>query len=193
MPHSNTVTFLSYWRGLQPSDHQAPLRGAFNPARLKPMIANMMMIGCDEEGYRFRLAGGFLKGLHAKDLKDHAFLTLFLRQYNNPLKAALTRAQETAQPLVLRVFADWEPLTDKGQASTEVVQLEILLCPLCGPDGTIDRFVGHYQTLGVPPRSIFGQVGAFNLKSVRLLEANQRPVAPYLKLVAFQGSTIHAY
>ena len=193
MPHSSTVSFLSYWRGLQSSPDKAPPRAAFDPAYLKGLIPQMIMISDAEANHRFRLSGGFVVAFHGHELKDTAFLTLFRKAFVDTVQTALILARRREQPLILSLSAPWQGLDLSGDGDTshnDTIQFEICLCPMSDRQGKVDRFVGIYQTLSAPPRNPYGKIGQYTLVSSRLHEPKKSIKAGHLQLVATEGKRI---
>lgn len=108
VPHSSTVSFLSYWRSLQTDPGKAPLREQFDPARLKTLIPQMMMVSTTDHSHRFRLAGGFLRALHGHELKDTSFTALFQAPFIGRVTTALMLSRRQAQPVILSLSAPWQ-------------------------------------------------------------------------------------
>lgn len=193
MAHSSTVSFLSYWRGLQSSPDKAPPRAAFDPAHLKGLIPQMIMISDAEAGHRFRLSGGFVVAFHGHELKDSAFLDLFQKPFVDTAQTALLLARRREQPLVFSLSAQWHGLDLSGDGETshnDTIQFEICLCPMSNREGRVDRFVGIYQTLSAPPRNPYGRIGDYTLVSSRLHEPRRSLKAGHLQLVAAEGKRI---
>jgi hypothetical protein len=199
VPQSSTVTFLSYWRGLQHDPQKAPARASFDPGRLKPLIPQMIMLSATEDGYPFRLSGGFLNILHARDLKERAFIAYFRTQFQRPVRAALRMAQQKQQPLVLTIATPWcakitadadDTTVSYAVSHNETLYIEICLCPLTGPDGQLDRFVGIYQTYGRPPSSTRGKIETYSLLSSKIMQPQSHTVAAHLRLVSVGGQHI---
>lgn len=196
MPHSSTVSFLSYWRGLQPSPDRAPARSKFDPAQLKSLIPQMIMISDAAASYRFRLAGGFPVAFHGRELKDSSFLSLFRSPFLDTVQTAIGMSRRRQQPVILTLSAPWQTESAlSGDAAlmasqTETVNFEIVLCPMTTETGEVDRFVGIYQTLSTPPRNPLGNVGQYTLISARLYEPKRAIKAAHLRLVAEDGRNI---
>jgi len=192
VPHSSTVTFLSYWRGLQTSLDRAPARDRFDPGRLKSLIPQMIMISAGDPAYRFRLSGGFLVALHGYELKETSFTALFRSPFAGTVEAALQLALRRQQPLILAISAPWQPTraAEDGLFQNETVSVEICLCPILNRDGMVDRFVGIYQTLSPMPRNPHGTIGRYTLMSSRLYEPQSHVRAAHLRLVAVEGRRI---
>ena len=192
MPHSSTVSFLSYWRGLQTQPERAPSRDRFDPARLKSLIPQMIMISTLDHSYRFRLSGGFLVALHGYELKDTSFLGLFRSPFANTVETAMQMSLRREQPVILTVSAPWVPHGEDEAAlsQSETVTVEICLCPMMNRDGVVDRFVGIYQTLSAAPKNTKGSIGRYTLVSSRLYEPHRRVGAAHLRLVAIEGRNI---
>jgi hypothetical protein len=199
VPHSSTVSFLSYWRGLQSRPDKAPSRDRFDPARLKRLIPQMIMISTADAAYRFRLSGGFLVALHGYELKDTSFLGLFRSPFLNTVKTAMQMSLRREQPLILTVSAPWLPEdaskdapqnAAEGSYQNETVTVEICLCPMMNRDGAVDRVVGIYQTLSAPPRNPNGTIGRYTLVSARLYEPRRSVRPAHLRLVSVEGRRI---
>ena len=196
MPHSSTVSFLSYWRGLQTTPDRAPLRDRFDPARLKSLIPQMIMISTADTAYRFRLSGGFLVALHGYELKESSFMGLFRSPFHDTLETAVQMCLRHQQPLILTVTAPWQTFQspeDGGPAAlsqNETVSFEICLCPMLNREGQVDRLVGIYQTLSPMPRNPHGTVGRYTLMASRLHEQQRHIRAAHLRLVASEGRRI---
>jgi len=178
MFHSSTQRLVDYWRSLRTGD-QAPARAAFDPARMADVLPQVFIVGLDGDALPFRLAGGLLTDLHGRGLRGEDFGRLWSRQGRGALNGAAAAAVRDREPVVLRA----EGFTDEGQP----LGLEIVLAPLTGPDGRIDRLVGLYQPTTTVAR----------LRNRPLVELHPRltvyaaPQAePHLKLAAVDGRRI---
>ncbi len=196
MPHSSTVSFLSYWRGLQDSPDQAPLRERFDPASLKSLVPQMLMISSLDPAYRFRLSGGFLVAFHGLELRNTSFTSLFRAPFVQTLETALRMAERRQQPLILKLSAPWLSRSamrageDVLLSQSETVSFEVCLCPMLGPKGQVDRFVGIYQTLSPMPSNPYGVIGRYTLESARIFEHHRLVRAAHLRLVTLEGRLI---
>lgn len=196
MPHSSTVSFLSYWRSLQTDPGKAPLREQFDPARLKTLIPQMMMVSTTDHSHRFRLAGGFLRALHGRELKDTSFTALFQASFVGRVTTALMLSRRQAQPVILSLSAPWQtshPEMSPEEAAlfqNETVRFEICLCPMLNAYGKVDRLVGIYQTLSAMPQNPNGVLGRYTLDAVRLCPPEESPQPAHLRLIARDGRLI---
>ena len=196
MPHSSTVSFLSYWRGLQDSPDRAPPRERFDPVRLKSLVPQMLMISTVDPAYRFRLSGGFLVAFHGFELRGNSFTGLFRTPFVKTVEAALLMAQRRQQPLILKLSAPWlsrEAIRageDIPLSQSETVSFEICLCPMLNRNGEVDRFVGIYQTLTPMPLNPYGAIGRYALDSARIFEHHRLVRAAHLRLVTMEGRRI---
>ena len=196
MPHSSTVSFLSYWRGLQDSPDRAPPRERFDPVRLKSLVPQMLMISTVDPAYRFRLSGGFLVAFHGFELRGNSFTSLFRAPFVKTVEAALVMAQRRQQPLILKLSAPWlsrEAIRageDIPLSQSETVSFEICLCPMLNRNGEVDRFVGIYQTLTPMPLNPYGAIGRYALDSARIFEHHRLVRAAHLRLVTMEGRRI---
>ncbi|CAL4868295.1 hypothetical protein MMA231_02576 [Asticcacaulis sp. MM231] len=196
MPHSSTVSFLNYWRGLQASPDKAPSRDSFDPARLKSLIPQMIMISTAAPGHRFRLSGGFLRSLHGYELKDTSFLDLFCPAFVDTIGTTLGISRRREQPIVLTLSAPWKTQTsdmepeDADLFQTETVTFEICLCPMVNRYGKVDRMVGIYQTTCAAPRNPNGWLGQYTLVASKLYAPDADIKAAHLRLIASEGRRI---
>jgi len=196
VPHSSTVSFLSYWRGLQDTPDRAPQRERFDPVSLKSLVPQMLMISCVDPAYRFRLSGGFLVAFHGFELRGTSFSLLFRKPFVKTLETALLMAQRRQQPLILKLSAPWlardaiRAGEDIPLSQSETVSFEICLCPMLNRDGEVDRFVGIYQTLTPMPSNPYGSIGLYTLDSARIFEHHRLVRAAHLRLVAMEGRLI---
>jgi len=195
MPHSSTVAFMEYWRGLH-TGAEVPLRSRFDPARLKHLMPQMLMLSAVEPRHRFRLSGGLVNALHGRNLKDAAFLDRFPAAPADTVAASIGLACRRAQPLVITASALWRPaLTpipaeDGNLFRDEVIDLEICLCPLGNHEGKLDRLVGLYQPLSRLPRPLNGRLSLYRLTGARLHDACGGIRMPHLQLITLEGKRI---
>jgi hypothetical protein len=179
--HSNTQRLIDYWRSLQ-TDAGAPARADFDPQAIAGVLTQAFMLGRGSEGLPFRLAGGFLVDLHARGLRGDSFLSLWRSECRAAVRDAASQAARAGEPVVL--FAE------AATADDARVGLEILLAPLTGPSGAVDRLVGFYQ-----PKTTLS-----HLRGEPLVEIGHRltvyagqgdaPAAARLRLAAVDGLRI---
>lgn len=180
MLHSNTQGLIDYWRGLR-GEARAPSRQALNPADFVEILPQIFMLSRDTPALPFRLAGGLLTELHGRGLRTTSFLDVWSGASRAAARDAAAAAARDAEPLVLYADADAEGAR---------VGLEIMLAPLTGPGGRLDRLLGCYQ----PLTSLAALNGAavtplahhFTLR----LGAGERREAPRLRLVAVNGARL---
>ncbi|MGA9658780.1 MAG: PAS domain-containing protein, partial [Asticcacaulis sp.] len=211
LPHSSTVSFLSYWRGLQIRPDKAPSREHFDPTHLKSLMPQMVMLSTtsagltDQQGvnHSFRVAGDYLYGLHGIELKNKAFTTLFHSRFTDTVLTALVLARRREQALILTVSAPWivqnQNMTpDEAYLfQNETLRFEICLCPVTNAYGKVDRMVGIYQNLNALSQNAPGKLGRYKLEATRLYEPERMDNAPAvvvrptrLQLVAVEGRRI---
>ncbi len=139
MVHPNTERLTEYWRD-QRGDALAPRRADIDPMAFHTLLPQAIIVGRNSQGrFPFRLAGGLVSDLHRQDLRGRCLLELWRAGDRWRLKSALEVARRRPEPVVIHADA----LVD-GAAP---LPLEILLAPLTGPSGEIDRFLGLYQPL----------------------------------------------
>jgi hypothetical protein len=179
MFHSNTEQLIDYWRSRKGAD-QTPARTAINPVDLVPILPQVFMLGRLGPGqYRVRLAGGFITDLHGRELRDDDFLRLWEPAARTPLQLALEAMRRHPEPLVVETEAR------VGEAA---MRMELLIAPLRGPSGDIDRLIGLYQ-----PTSPAAALGGGVVRALRILgitTAASQDAFPRLRLAALDGRRI---
>jgi hypothetical protein len=181
MFHSNTEQLIDYWR-LRRGRGSAPARASINPAELTHLLPQIFMTGRMAAGqYPFRLVGGFVADLHGCDLRQDNLLRLCDAVSRPPLQLALEAARRPPHPVV----ADCEAITDDGLR----LSMEIVIAPLIGPTGEIDRFIGLYQPTS-PVAALRGRpVRLLSVRSIRRVDASGERVSG-LRLAAVDGRRI---
>ncbi len=131
--------------------------------------------------YHFRLAGGFIAGLHGRDLRDEDLMRLWSGGDRVQLQLALELARRKPNPIV----AGAQARTELGA----VLELEILFMPLAAPSGEVDRVMGFYQPTSAVAVLMGQPVKTLSLTSIRALGV-QGAVLPHLRLAAVDGRRI---
>ena len=132
--------------------------------------------------YHFRLAGGFITDLHGRDLREENFSRIWAFEDRTPLQMALESARRQLDPLVVEA----EAAADSGAA----MRLEIMLTPLAGPTGAVDRVMGFYQPT-TPVAALKGESASWlKLKLIRAAGDDGVGAMPRLRLAAVDGRRI---
>lgn len=177
MFHSNTELLIDYWRSRR-GVGEAPARAAINPADFAPLLPQIIMLGRHGPGqYRVRLAGGFITDLYGRELRDTDFTRVWEPAARTPLQLALEALRRHPDPLVL---------TANARAGDGMVKMEVLLAPLKGPSGQLDRMIGLYQPLTPVSALKGGYVRGLALTGVTSTHARW----PHLRLAAIDGREI---
>jgi hypothetical protein len=179
MAHPNTERLTEYWRA-RAGHRPAPTRADIDPMSFVDILPQTLIVGRREAGdLPFRLVGGLIAQLHRRDLRGVNLLSLFAAGD----RAALRLATE-------QIHRRPEPLTIEGQIRAEgvggPVGLEMVLLPLVGATGEIDRFLGLYQPLGMTAR-LMGRT-VTELKVSNLSRSGEE--GPRLRLAALDGRRI---
>ena len=137
MTHSNTARMLAYWDERRDGD-DSPMRSAINPGDFSDILTQTFMIGRERVGiYPFRLAGALLDDLHQTPLTGTDFSMLWGPSDRPRLQSAVEAALTRGQSLIIQAL---------GRSLTGAqARLEIMLAPLAGPRGQVDRLLGFYQ------------------------------------------------
>lgn len=179
MFHPNTERLIDYWRERR-GHYDLPLRSAVDPAGFSDLLPQVFMLGRDMPGrYPFRLVGGFVADLHARDLRGENVLSLWSPFDRGPLQATLERARSRPQPFVVRAEVVAEGAGPVG--------MEVLFAPLATPGGEADRVIGLYQPTSMVHR-LEGRTA--NSLSIRAIEGPTHIEAPRLRLAAINGRLI---
>ena len=176
MFHSNTEQLIDYWRERR-GPHETPARSSIDPRDIADVLPQVFMLGRLAPGqYRVRLAGGFIADLYGRELRQADFMRLWEDQARTPLQLALEALRRHPEPIVI----DAEARTQVG-----AMRLEVLLAPLTGPGGQLDRLIGLYQ----PTTPVAGLMGA-SIKRLHIRGVTSTASAdqfPRLRLAAVNG------
>ncbi len=126
------------------------------------------------------MVGGMIADLHQSDLRGRCLLELWRTSDRWQLKSALEFARRRPEPMIVNadVMADGVP----------PLGLEILIAPLAGPNGEVDRFLGHMQP-AAPLMRLLGRP-ARALAIAAIARSDDGAEAPSLKLAAVNGRRI---
>lgn len=181
MFHSNTEQLISYWRARRGAA-MAPVRADINPGDFSSLAPQVFMLGRQGPGrFHFRLVGGFVADLHGRDLRECELFTLFDAGQRTALQLALEAMRREPQPLVI----DCDAQPHVGHP----LRLEIMIAPLIGPSGHIDRFIGLYQPTS-PVAALMGQTAhSLHIRAINTADPTTTAL-PRLRLAAVEGRLI---
>jgi hypothetical protein len=181
MSHSNTVRLLGYWEG-QREEGRCPARSSIDPAAFVEVVTQTFVLRRERAGaYPFRLAGALVEDLHGASLAGLDFAALFAPADRPRLQAAIEAVLARRRSLIACAHG-------RSLAGAEA-RLEILLAPLAGQAGRVDRLLGLYQPLSP----------LFHLKDQRIerlfldeiaFADDGAPVPAPLRLASLDGRTI---
>ena len=179
MAHPNTDRLTEYWRA-RAGAYAAPLRADIDPMDFPDILPQVLIVGRREAGdLPFRLVGGLIAQLHQRDLRGVNLLTLFHPADRAALRLAVEQIRRRPEPLQITGEI-------RSDAVGGPVGLEMMLAPLVGPDGEIDRFIGLYQPLGMTARLMGRTVSELKLHSL----SRSGEDGPRLRLAALDGRQI---
>jgi hypothetical protein len=191
MFHSNTQRVIEDWNARR-GGRQAPARADISPAAYRELLPQVFMLGSDGgEAEVFRLAGGLLTDLHARDLRGVDFYALWMTGDRKQVRDALDKARNEGAPVVLSA-SGWT-------ADGDEAKLEIVLAPLIGPTGELDRVLGLYQPTSSLRRLMGQPFTALTLNGSKAVDQDfhiPQPIQPaprdrsHLKLVAVGGARV---
>ncbi len=135
------------------------------------------MLGRQGPGrYQVRLAGGFIADLHGRELRHIDFLRLWETPAQTPLQLALEAVRRHPEPIVVEAEA---------RSGLGAMRLEVLVAPLIGPTGQIDRLMGLYQPTS--PAAALGGGTVRGLAMRGVTTTAQPDNFPRLRLAAVDG------
>lgn len=177
MFHAGTQLMIDYWTA-RARDGLAPSRASVDPADFRPLMAQTFMLGREGRGdYRLRLAGGFVRELHRRDLRGADGLALWAAHDRPRLESVLEDIRARPEPLVVMA----EALTDGPSLS-----LEVLFAPLAAHDGGPERYLGLYQPLGMIGRLQGRAALELSVRAVRRT-GEARALAAPIRLATAEG------
>ncbi len=178
MVHPNTERLTEYWRG-KAGPHAAPARADIDPMEFVELLPQTIIVGRRDAGdLPFRLIGGLVADLHDRDLRGVNLLTLWAPANRAAIRLAVEQIRRRPEPLVVTGEMAADGVAPLG--------LEMLLAPLVGPSGEIDRFLGLYQPLGLTARLLRRPVKELRLKHL----SRSGEDGPRLRLAALDGRRI---
>ena len=180
MFHPSTERLIDYWRDRK-GEAALPRRTDINPGDFLELLPQVFILGRDGGRLPFRLAGGFVSDLHARDLRGQDALSLWALAHRLELKSALDIARKRRTPVV--VAAD---IRAHGVPS---VGMEVLFAPLQGASGETDRFLGLYQPIAMMARLMGRHAQRLCLRGLRRPGAANEE-APRLRLAAIDGRQV---
>jgi hypothetical protein len=191
MFHPNTQRMIDDWTR-RCGDRPAPLRTDFSPAALGGLMPQLFMLDGASGEDDFRLVGGLIFDLHARDLRGVPFRELWARADMLKATAALSEVRATLAPIVVSARAH----TAQGYET----RIEIALAPLLGTDGTVERVLGLYQPTSSLARLLGKPVEALSFRALQPAGASealwspvaapQRPARADLRVVAIDGRRV---
>ena len=139
MFHSGTQSLINCWLTLSKAG-QAPRRADFSPALVPELAPRLFLADRSRGDPKLRLAGEFVEAVHGRKVKGRGLSDLW-RTESRPLvhRTALRTVREV-RPFVI---------TAEGPGRYgEILRIEVLLAPLAGNDGAVERLLGLYQPTG---------------------------------------------
>jgi len=178
--HSNTEQLIEYWRGRRIGP-MAPARASIDPSEFIQVLPQIFILGRRSFGdYAFRLTGDLLSQLHGRDLREEALLDLWRREDRRPLQMALETVRRRVEPLIV----DCDAWPGDGLP----VRIELMMAPLTGASGDIDRMIGLYQPLSPTAVLMNRKIHSLSIRSLILGGAGEG--LPHLRLAAVNGRRI---
>lgn len=181
MSHSNTRRLLGYWEGWR-GQAPCPQRSSIDPAEFADIVTQTFVVGRERPGaYPFRLAGALIEDLHRGPLAGRDFLSLWAPLDRPQIRAGLEAALARRQSLIA---------TAHGRSlSGAEARLELLLAPLAGRQGQVDRLLGLYQPTSPLFRLRDQSIERLFLDELAFADGGGEVLAP-LRLASLDGRRI---
>jgi hypothetical protein len=130
----------------------------------------------------FRLAGGLFEDLMGRPLRGRGFLPLWSEESRGAVRDAARAVLASREPAVIYAHG----ATEAGDAAG----LELMLAPLAGRDGLVDRLIGVCQPLTPLVRLRGEPLVALAHKLTIFAGGEDGAYEPHLKLAAVDGRLI---
>lgn len=180
MFHSGTQSLINCWLTLSRTA-QAPARAEFSPALVPELAPRLFLVDRSRPEGRLRLAGEFVETLHGRGLKGRSHLELWGPESRPLVQRTAMRAVREVRPFVI---------TAEGPGRYgDMLRMEVLLAPLSGPDGAVERLLGLYQPTG---SAGFDAGPAFRLTARLAAAAGPESGRPPLTLAADNSRRVRA-
>lgn len=137
MFHPNTERLIDYWRSCK-GPGLAPARASIDPGAFTALLPQVFILGRTAPGlYPFRLSGGFVAGLHGRELRGQQALPLWTHTDRPLIQSALELARRGGEPVVVSA--------EVRARGVPPLLMEVMVAPLTGKGGEADRYIGLYQ------------------------------------------------
>jgi hypothetical protein len=155
MKHAASRELYAYWEARR-GTRRAPERAEIEPGAIRGVLPDAFILALDgTAGHPLRLAGTRVCALFGRELKEEAFLALWIAE-NRPVMASLvTILADECVGTVAGVTAQ--------NRTGEKIELELLLLPLDAPRASRGRAIGVLAPLRVPQWLGVSPIGALTL------------------------------
>lgn len=177
MFHPGTTRLIEAWGALNAG--RPPLRADFDPTRVADLLPQMFLLAREDDRLAFRIAGEALRDLTSRSLKGTDVFALF-----SPV------ARPLARRAALETVRDGVPIALVATGRSDYggqIPLEILLAPMIGNDGSVDRLIGLIQPTATLAHLEGRPVAEI---SIRMAAASAPRRRPPLRLAAVDGQRL---
>lgn len=158
----------AYWQALRPADGGLPKRSSFNPKGIADCLSSILLLErMTPSIHRIRVAGMEVCELMGMEMRGMPLSALIAPESRMPFAEAMTRVFEEPARVELCLTAD-------KHLGRSPVKARLLVLPMLGPEGGVDRALAYLAVEGVPT----SRPQRFHLQNVsmRSIVVGRRPV-----------------
>lgn len=174
MKHPSSATLYAHWNAMRVGQ-DCPERGEISPAALRQALSDTFILAYDTAlGHPFRLAGTRMCMLFGRELRGHAFISLWPEGERRKLARLVARLADESVGLVAAA--------DGVNTQGDGIGLELLLLPLRHNGRTHQRLIGTLAPAASPYWIGARPLTALSLGSERYIEPRRETPVPILRI-----------
>ncbi len=176
MKHRSSAALYAHWNAMRLGE-DCPERSEISPAALRHALSDTFILAYDTVlGHPFRLAGTRICTLFGKELRGHAFISLWAEAERRQLARLVGRLADES----IGVVAAADGVNTQG----DTIGLELLLLPLRHNGRTHQRLIGTLAPSASPYWIGVRPLTSLSLGGERYIEPRSQAPAPVLHIPA---------